>query len=129
MLATTQKGLFCYHCKSIISLDDEYIIKKLTSDKKELKLCTSCERDQNIDKLFSNKINFDYKKYCYNSVGITTQMVLAISGCLLFILGSVVHFKYGLNSDIYTTLGGSLSLCSNIIMYIIFMVTSEPKEK
>jgi len=128
ILLTTQKGLFCYHCKSIINIDREYIINRLTNDKKELRLCTSCERDQSINRLFS-KINFDYKKYCYNWVGITTQIVLAISACLLLILSSVLHFKYGLNGDIYTTLGGFLSLCSNIIMYIIFIVTSEPKKK
>ena len=131
ILYTTQKGLFCYHCKSIISIDKEYLINKLTGDKKELKLCTSCERDLSIDKLINNKVYFDYKKYCFSSTGFIIQIFLSGLGCIGFITGLIVSYNHrsSFADSIYYTLGGACYLFSNIIMYIIFIVTSEPKKK
>lgn len=95
-------GSRCYSCKEEIELNEDYF-KALRDGDKNHKLCKSCERDINIDILFSKKrgqMILSFKRFIMSEKYRKIQQRVTIACMLLPILGLVIKFAFGLNNNL-----------------------------
>ena len=113
-----KKGVICYSCKEKVSDHEDDWIYNLDMTKEDLKLCTSCERDEKLGELIYKSDNHKWinrlKKYLVSKK--SEKMVFFYIGALFlfFSIDVLLHFTirgvhtFGIVSAILNILYASL---------------------
>lgn len=115
-----KKGVLCYSCKERTSDNEDDWIYNLDINKEDIKLCTSCERDEKLGSIIYKNDNHKwinrFKRYLVSKK--SDKMIFIYVGALfaLFVIDLLFHFTVLKNIHIF----GATSTVLNILYASLF---------
>jgi hypothetical protein len=103
-----KSGEICYSCKEKMDIDREELLENLLNNKTNYRLCQSCKRDENLDKIVNHSklfklnrfklylISDDYNKFAKILLGFL--LIFCITDITLKIVFNIKGFSYFYNT-------------------------------
>jgi hypothetical protein len=103
-----KSGEICYSCKEKMDIDREELLENLLNNKTNYRLCQSCKRDENLDKIVNHSklfklnrfklylISDDYNKFAKILLGFL--LIFCITDITLKIVFNIKGFSYFYNA-------------------------------
>lgn len=127
-----KKGVLCYSCKERISDNEDDWIYNLDINKEDIKLCTSCERDEKLGSLIYKIDNHKwinrFKRYLLSKK--SDKMIFIYVGALfaLFAIDLLFHLTILKNIHIFGVISAVLNILYASLFYYKVKLTSGDKK-
>ena len=126
------KGVICYSCKERTSDNEDDWIYNLDINKEDIKLCTSCERDEKLGSLIYKIDNHKwinrFKRYLVSKK--SDKMIFIYVGALfsLFAIDLLFHLTILKNIHIFGVISAVLNILYASLFYYKVKLTSGDKK-
>ena len=127
-----KKGVLCYSCKERTSDNEDDWIYNLDINKEDIKLCTSCERDEKLGSLIYKIDNHKwinrFKRYLVSKK--SDKMIFIYVGALfaLFAIDLLFHLTILKNIHIFGVISTILNILYASLFYYKVKLTSGDKK-